>query len=195
MVDRRGTTFVDLLPLNGAMAWGFEAAEVSYYLPKDSGMRAEFQGKNVDVTQQEDVTQVVVTNGCFKLIDATGVERAVASPDGGAEQLVVDCRLAGVEYSLTIHTHRLQPDATYPQPPVEVKINLATGAPADEVHPPHGAIRYQIDGDATGGPEPVRMKMAWHHDLRRLVEEAKRQSGKDLPEILGDDGNSSSASP
>lgn len=118
MVDRRGTTFVDLLPLNGAMAWGFEAAEVSYYLPKDSRMRAEFQGKNVDVTQQEDVTQVVVTNGCFKLIDATGVKRAVASPDGGAEQLVVDCRLVGVEYSLT---------HPYTPPPAGRNVSSAAG--------------------------------------------------------------------
>jgi hypothetical protein len=64
-----------------------EAAEVLFNLPEGSGLRAEFSGKNVEINRGEKATTVIVTSGKIELIDAGGVIRAWASPDGGAEQL------------------------------------------------------------------------------------------------------------
>ncbi len=162
----------------------FDAQEVIFNLPEGSGTRAEFAGEKIEITTGANVTKVVVTNGRVKLFDSNGVERADASPDGGAEQLVVDVRKFNGEGQLKLRTRRIEPDADYPQPPVQVKCNLATGALADERQPPHGAVRFGFEYSEDS--EPIRMKMRWHYDLQRLVEEAELETGRQWPDLLVD---------
>ena len=111
-----------------------------------------------------------MTDGAVELVDATGVVRARATADGGAEQLVAECRFArgvvrtrsgqaGVQVdlddvSIRLRSQRLQRDPGYPNPPVEVKMSLATGAPAAEVRPADGAVRYAVESTAAS---PTRM--------------------------------------
>ncbi len=163
-----------------------DAQEVIFNLPEGAGIRAEFGGENIEITSAADVTKVVVTNGRVKLFDSNGVERADASPDGGAEQLVVEVRAVAGERQLKLRTQRLKPDADYPQPPVQVKCSLVTGAPADELQPPHGAVRFAFEYPEEN--EPARMKIRWHYDLQRLVEEAERESGRKWRDLLMNQG-------
>ncbi len=161
-----------------------DAQEAIFNLPEGSGIRAEFAGEKIEITSGAKVTKIVVTDGRVKLFDSNGVERADASPDGGAEQLVVEIRMAAGEGQLKLRTQRLKPDADYPQPPVQVKCNLATGALGDEQQPPHGAVRFAVENPEE--TEPVRLKMRWHYDLHRLVEEVERETGRKWLDLLLD---------
>ncbi len=177
-----------MLPVaEGEKFAALDAQEVIFNLPEGSGMRAEFTGENIEITDAEDRTTVVVTNGRVKLFDSNGVERADASPDGGAELLVVDVRSVNGEGVLRLQTRRLKPDPDCPQRPVQVKCNLVTGEPAEEEQPPHGAVRFAFENSEAG--EPARMKIRWHYDMQRLVEEAERESGQSWEQLL----NSSAA--
>lgn len=168
----------NLLPITPpALTGGFDAAEVDFFLPGGSGVRAEFSGESIQIRGSGDSTQITVTRGRLQLIDDGGVIRADASPDGGAELLVVECRRMGSEYGLKMRAARIAADPEYPDPPVQVKLNLAVGAPADEIDPPHGSVRFGLDSSAAGGVSgPLRLKMKWHYDLGRLVEEAAAAS-------------------
>ncbi len=166
---------------NDAMA-ALEAQEIIFNLPEGSGIRAEFAGENIEITSGADMTKVVVTNGHVELFDSNGLERADASPDGGAEQLVVEVRTVNGEGQLKLQTQRLKPDADFPQPPVQVKCNLATGAPPDEGQPRHGAVRFACEYPEKN--EPIRMKIRWHYDLQRLIDEAERETGRTWSDLL-----------
>ncbi|MEQ1904781.1 MAG: M56 family metallopeptidase [Pirellulaceae bacterium] len=159
---------------------GLDANEIIFNLPEGSGMRAEFAGENVEITPTESGTTVVVTNGRIKLYDSNGVVRADASPDGGAEQLVADVRTINNEGVLRLRNRRLKPEPAGAWDPLQMRFNLATGAPVDEGQPPHGAVRFAIENPTEN--EPARMKIRWHYDLQRIVEEAERMSGKELTE-------------
>lgn len=156
------------------LANAMDADEVTFNLPEGSGARVEFNGKQVAIEAGKNSTAVVVTHGNVKLLDSGGVVRATASADGGAEQLVAHCRLDADEVVMVIKAQRLKPDPNFP-PPVMVKMNLETGAPADESEPPHGAIRYSIVPEDKQGKKPARMKMHWHYDLARLAKEAEAE--------------------
>ncbi len=177
-----------------------DAPEVLFNLPEGSGLRAEFTGTNVQISQRDDSTTVVITGGKIQLIDAGGVIRASASPDGGAEHLVVECREELGEVVMTLRTRRLKEDPDNPNPPVQVVMNTATGAPADENDPPHRGIRYEILHDEKDSNKPVRMKMKWWYDMRRLAEEAEAESGMSIDQLLHgsddhDQANQSSPNP
>lgn len=144
-----------------------DAQSILFNLPEGAGIRAELSGENIELTRDDSRTTAVVTNGRVKLVDSQGIVRAEASPDGGAEQLVVEVRENNGERVLQLQTRRLVPSPDYPQPPVQMKCNLATGAPADEEQPPHGAVRFRFE-NLMGG-EPARMKIVWHYDLQRLA--------------------------
>lgn len=180
-----------LVSAHSAAMWGvgpnapnaaLDAMQVHFNLPEGSGMRAEFVGEKVEITAAAFRTSVVVTNGRVKLFDSDGVERAIASPNGGAELLVVDVRSVNGEGVLEMQTRRLKPDPEYPQPPVQVKCNLATGEPADEEQPPHGAVRFAFENP--NASEPARMKIRWHYDMQRLIEESERESGQSQESLL-----------
>jgi beta-lactamase regulating signal transducer with metallopeptidase domain len=182
-------TLVSAQP-NYVLENAMDAQEVNFALPEGSRMRAEFSGEEVRIEvldgQPADApaSRVVVTHGKVELIDEGGVTRATASADGGAEQLVVDIRQDADEWILTIRAQRVQPDADYPNPPVQVVMNADTGAPATEEQPPHGAVRYEILPAPADDTSPERMKMKWHYQLRRLADEAERETGRSWEEIL-----------
>ncbi len=171
-----------------------DATEVFFNLPEGSGMRAEFRGEKVEIKTGDGSTTIVVTGGSVELIDAVGVIRAAATADGGAEQLVVECRESLGEVVMTIRTQRIKPDDEYPQPPVQVVMNPDTGAPDDEDDPPHRAIRYEIIPPDKQGENPMRMKMKWRYIMKRLADEATAETGLSLDELLygedDDDGES-----
>lgn len=167
-------TLVSVEKPNYLLGDAMDAAEVRFNLPEGSGLRAEFSGEKVEIQPEKECVQVTITNGKLELIDAGGVVRATASPDGGAEQLVAECRVESGEVTMVLRTQRIEPSPEYPHPPVQVRMNVDTGAPADEGDPPHGAIRYEILPSPQDQPQPVRMKMKWRYDLKRLAEEAQR---------------------
>lgn len=145
-----------------------EAEEVIFNLPEGSGMRVEFRGEQLEFQETDQGQQIRITHGRIELYDGVGVQRAWASPDGGAEQLVVTTKMQNGEAIFRLRTRRIQPSPEYPNPPVQVVMNVETGAPQDEPQPPHGAIRYELQPPRPGSNEPFRMKMKWHYDLDRL---------------------------
>jgi beta-lactamase regulating signal transducer with metallopeptidase domain len=170
--------------LNDPSMTAMDADAVTFNLPEGSEMRAEFAGRNVSMESAGDVTTVTITGGRVRLIDAGGVCRAEASADGGADLLIVECRRMDEEYSLHLKTGWSNPELGSGLTPVQVKLFLSTGAPAGEEQPPHRAVRYRIDHDAANPGAPMAMKMCWHYDLSRLVEEVRRETGKSVEEIL-----------
>jgi beta-lactamase regulating signal transducer with metallopeptidase domain len=163
---------------------GMDADEVVFNLPEGAEMRAEFNGDNVTMESAGEIMTVTVTSGRVKLIDAGGVCRAEASADGGADLLVVECRRVDEEYSLRMKTGWSNPERGSGVTPVQVKLFLSTGAPADEEQPPHRAVRYRIDHDASKAGAPMSMKMRWHYDLSRLAAEVEQETGKSVEEVL-----------
>lgn len=173
---------------------GMDADEMIFNLPEGSGMRAVFTGKNVSITTNKENTKVVVAEGKVELLDAGGVTRATASADGGADQVVVECRMERGEVVMTLRARRSKPDKDYPNPPMQVRMNLKTGAPEDEKDPPHGAIRYSIFPEDKAKEKPARMKMQWHYDMKRLAEDAEAEAhekAKHQDSKRGDSGGSS----
>lgn len=169
---------------DGQTVLGMDAKEVVFNLPEGSNVRAEFSGDNVAMESAGEVTTVTLRNGRLKLIDAAGVCRADASADGGADLLVVECTRAGEEYTMRMRTGWSDPATGTGQTPVQVKLNIATGAPADEEQPPHRAIRYRLDYNPALPNSPMRIKMRWHYDLKRLADEAVQESGRTWEELL-----------
>ncbi len=161
-----------------------EATEVLFSLPQGSGLRAEFSGNNVEVIRGDKVMTVVVTEGKLELIDAGGVIRAWAAPDGGAEQLVIECREVPGKVVMVMKTRRIKQSPEYPNPPVQVAMNGITGAPGNEGDPPHGAIRFEILQDKKAFENKVSMKMIWHYEVQRLLEEAQAESGPSADELI-----------
>lgn len=147
---------------------GMDADEVNFSLPEGSGMRALFVAEKIEIEQGQTKTLVKVTDGHVDLIDAVGVTRATASADGGAKTLLVELTTSAREGTIVMRTD--QKDC-----PVQVRMITETGAPADEKDPPHGAIRYQIQPSEGDVPDPVRMKMQWHYDLKQLVEDSRTE--------------------
>jgi hypothetical protein len=154
---------------------GMDAPEVTFNLPEGSGLRAEFRGSPVTIEPREDDVVVTITHGRLELIDAGGVVRAWASPDGGAERLVVVCRIENDETVMTMRTARIEPSADDPDPPVQVKMNIASGAADDEADPPHGSIRFEINPPDSQAQRPAQMKMLWRYDVSRLAAEAAQE--------------------
>ena len=144
---------------------GMDADVVNFSLPEGAGMQALFSGSSVDIETDKSRTILTLTDGRVDLIDAVGVTRATASADGGANQLIVECTTANQEAALVIRTNK-------EDCPVQVRMVVETGAPADEKDPPHGAIRYTILPQGGASTAPVRMKMQWHYDLKLLAQEA-----------------------
>ena len=160
------------------------AVELFAANPEGSGLRAEFTGKNVDILRGDNATTVIVTDGKIEMIDAGGVVRAWASPDGGAEQLVIECREVLNEVVMRIKTRRIKESPDFPEPPVQVVMNTNTGAPADEKDPPHRGIRYEIQQGEDAGRPFMRMKMKWWYDMKRLAGEATAETGLSLEELV-----------
>ncbi len=177
-------TIVSASQANYLIADRLEAAEILFNLPEGSGLRAELSGKNVEIKRGDKATTMMVTDGKIELIDAGGVIRAWASPDGGAEQLIVECREDFGEVVMKLTTRRIQDSPAYPNPPVQVVMNIDTGAPPDEGDPPHGAIRYEIQKGEDGGLPIVRLKMKWRYEMKRLLEEAQAESGLSAEELI-----------
>ncbi|MEZ6093867.1 MAG: M56 family metallopeptidase [Pirellulaceae bacterium] len=149
---------------------GVDAQEIIFNLPEGSNTRAEFFGEKVEITQFEDHATVTITNGKLRLLDAGGVERAWASPDGGAEQLVVECRFENNEYVMRLRSQRIKEDADYPNPPVQCVVNPDTGAPKNEEQPPHGSVRYEVQEKVD--EQRYRLKMKWRYDVKRVLDQA-----------------------
>ena len=155
-----------------------EAENIVFSLPEGSQSRVSISGDKIEVGDDEDYLEFTVTDGKVEWIDSVGVVRAVAQPDGGAEQLIIKAEIGNDEVVLNIKTRRIKPDPSYPLPPVQVRMNVATGAPANEKQPPHGSIRYEIFEADEAGDKPMRMKMKWRYDIDRLAREAEKQTGK-----------------
>ncbi len=163
------------------------AAEVYFNLPEGSSMRAEFSGSQIESRQLDDAVEVVVTSGKLELIDAGGVVRAWAAPVDGTDQLVVHCKTQNDEVVMILGAKRTKQSPNDEKSQVQVVMNVDTGAAKDENQPPHGAIRYEIIPAPEDGSAPLRMKMKWHYDLKRLAEEAEEQTGKSVEDLLFDD--------
>lgn len=163
---------------------GMDAMEVVFNLPEGSDIRAEFSGDNVTMEPAGDVTTVTLRNGRIKLIDISGVCRADASADGGADLLIAECKRAGEEYTMRLRTGWSGPDKGSGPTPVQVKFDLAAGARKDEEQPPHRAVRYRLKYDANVPGGPMAIKMQWLYDLKRLANEAVQQSGQSWEELL-----------
>lgn len=164
-----------------------DADLVYFSLPEGSETRAVFSGEKVEISKGDKSVEIVITNGKLKLLDSVGVTRATATADGGAEQLIVVCQMKNDEVEMEIRTRRLV-EIAEPNPPVQVIMNTETGAPKNEEDPPHRAVRYSIFPESKSEEKPVRMKMKWRYDFRRLAEEAEAQSGKTWEQLLyGDD--------
>jgi len=159
------------------IANAMEAKEIIFNLPEGSGFRAEMAGDSVamgTMLRPDNAVTVTVTNGKVQLIDQGGVVRAWASPDGGAEQLVIKIREEAGEYVMRLRAQRLQFDPEYPDPPVQCVVNPETGAPKDEVQPPHGAIRYQLQRQED--PQTFQFRILWRYDVRRVEAESDTNS-------------------
>lgn len=166
-------SIVSALP-NYLLHNAMDADEVLFNLPEGSSTRAVFKGKQVDIRNLGRAVEVVVTHGKIELLDPMGVVRATASPDGGAEQIVAICEMKNREVVLSLRTRRIANDEKYPKPPVQVVMNLKTGAPEDEKDPPHGSIRYSIHPENKSENKPARMKMKWRYQIQRLIEASKQ---------------------
>ena len=161
-----------------------EANEIIFSLPEGSRSRASIIGDAVEISKQDETVEIIVTNGSVQWIDSVGVIRAKASPDGGAEQLVVSARISNDEVVLKMKTRRIEPSPDYPDPPVQVVMNVETGAPSDENQPPHGSVRYEIFEASEEEDKPMRLKMKWRYDLNRLAQEAEKQTGQKWDAII-----------
>ncbi|MBL8855665.1 MAG: carboxypeptidase regulatory-like domain-containing protein, partial [Planctomycetaceae bacterium] len=161
---------------------GMDAAEIVLHLPDGSGVRAEFTGERVSVSSDGPETKVTISNGRVKLLDSIGVVRAEASADNGAELLMATVREVANEFVVTLHAAFQNPAEHDFTPVVQAKLHLATGAPSDEAEPPHGAIRYMIDHDSRTRYAPMAMKMQWHYDLARLMQENANREKTGNPE-------------
>lgn len=153
---------------------GMDANEIVLSLPENSRTRAVFTGDRVEITQQEDSVKVIVTRGKVELLGPGSITRATASADGGAERLVVICRRTDDEVDLILRTQK--PDDAEEAPPVQIRMNIDTGAPSDETEPPHGSIRYEIIPEKKAQGQPAQMKIKRHYGLRQLAAEAKAES-------------------
>ncbi len=171
---------------------GMDAAEIVLHLPEGSGVRAEFTGEAVSVSSEGPETKVTISNGRIKLLDSTGVVRVEASADNGAELLMATVREVANEFVVTLHAAFQNPAEHDFTPVVQAKLHLATGAPSDEAEPPHGAIRYMIDHDSQTRYAPMAMKMQWHYDLARLMQEnANRENTGNVESSNGMESNTS----
>lgn len=160
-----------------------DANEVLLSLPEGSGLRAEFSGERVDIRKDASGTTVTTTDGRLELLDAGGIVRATASADGGAEQLVIRCRIINDEVVLRVRSQRVKQGPDFPNPPVQIRMNPNTGA-RDEKDQPHGSVRYAIEAPKPDSDEPARMRMIWRYEYERLAREATEQTGKSWEEIL-----------
>ena len=148
-----------------------DAAEIVFSLPEGSGMRMEAFGDQVEVRSKRDGTgEFVVTHGKIQLLDQGGVVRAWASPDGGAEQLVVTIKEEADEFVMRLKTKWLDPDAGNPPTPVQCVVYPKTGAPENEEQSPHGAIRYELEQDTED--RMFRFRASWRYDVDRIRQEA-----------------------
>ncbi len=161
---------------------GMDADEVTFFLPTGSSTQARYTGKKIEINKNGEVVQVIITHGELQLLDANGVARAIASADGGAEQLVVTAKnhVDGIE--LVMKTRRLVEDKDFPNPPVQVKFNTETGADENESDIPHKAVRFSIQPEDKD--KPARLKLVRHYNLKRLATEAEEQTGKNWQELI-----------
>lgn len=154
-----------------------DAQQIDFNLPEGSGIRAEFTGDKVEVSESDTGTTVEVTRGRVELIDAGGVIRAWASPDGGAEVLVAKVSEQAGERTLKLTARRLVPKSGEEPEIVQCAVNPDTGAPDDETQSPHGAIRYDMP-EKIGSPQ-FRLRMSWRYDVERIRQEAEGKQAED----------------
>ncbi len=157
-----------------------DAKMIVFNLPEGSGLRAEFWGDRVELGESEQGPIVTVTNGRVELIDAGGVIRAWASPDGGAEVLIAHYEEQAGERILKLTAGRLKPDPDDDNLIVQCIVNPDTGAPDNEVQSPHGAVRFDLPGKI-GSPE-FRFRISWRYDVERIGQEAENMADKESTE-------------
>jgi beta-lactamase regulating signal transducer with metallopeptidase domain len=168
--------------LGGNEGYGMDAAELLLHLPEGSGVRAEFTGEGVFISGTGPETNVTISTGRVRMIDSNGVVRVDASADNGAELLIATVRELDGEFVVSLRAAFLNPDEHDFTPVVQAKLNLATGAPLNEEEPPHGAVRYGIEHDPQTRYAPMAMKMRWHYDLVRLIQEDANRENEGKPE-------------
>jgi beta-lactamase regulating signal transducer with metallopeptidase domain len=155
-----------------AFANSIDASEIVFSLPEGSGMRVELFGDNQQIElDQNGTAEIIVTNGKIQLIDQGGVVRAWASPDGGADLLVVNIHEEADEYVMKLRTQRSKPDPDYPNPPVQAVVYPKTGAPDNETQSPHGAVRYEVEQNKKDNA--FRFRASWRYDVDRIRQEVK----------------------
>ena len=150
--------------------YGVDARQLIFSLPNGSGVRVEISGHDIQIRHGESGTKLTIVNGRIKLIDAGGVVRAEASPDGGAELLFIDVEENNGEIKLTMSTAFQDPTNDH-RPPLQAKLTVVTGAAEEEKLPPHGATRYRILHGLSPGDRSMKMESVRFYDADRLRQE------------------------
>jgi beta-lactamase regulating signal transducer with metallopeptidase domain/predicted esterase len=138
-------------------------------LPEGSGLRAELVGESIEFRRDQGKTKIVIRGGQVRLVDDSGVARAVAFPT-----LVNNGALSVEAWTNDGDETVLQVLNTGPHlaAPVRVELDWSTGVPTDEKQPPHGAVRYRLLRRDAADKRPTQFKMQWIYDLEILKRDA-----------------------
>ncbi|MCI0630587.1 MAG: M56 family metallopeptidase [Phycisphaerales bacterium] len=145
-----------------------EAAEFNLNLPEGSELKAIIKGRRVTVDQDGDVVRITIEGGTVKIVDPEGVARVEAgAADGGAGAVLrLRAMIANDEVNLVASAEWADKRV-----PVRITIDVDTGRPAEEIQPPHGAVRWWLFGDGGEG-NPAKLKIQWIYDVDQLRREA-----------------------
>jgi hypothetical protein len=138
-----------------------DAVRVS--LPEGSGLRIVLEGRVVAFEPgAAGRNRIRVTSGTVRIVDEAGVTRIranAASHAGEATLTLTGTSAAGaVGFTLAADDGFL---------PIAIRVDTATGVPAGERQPPHGAVRWKLLAPPAG-PGASELKMQWIYDLSQL---------------------------